>query len=533
MYKLLNDILEGHYKIDYNRILSKHCPLPENWGVMRKMLLIASRGPDRKQVYLAIHERLNTPIEQIVHFTAESVFKLLPANLFVRKNARVLRKKIAKFCRFNHYESFTRGTLMQGFKASDIEFLKFSACDDNAAYFERENEFVVYRLLKWIFEEYIVTLQRCFFYATEKQKEYSRVYFYRKPLWNLVMQMAVEDLVANTTLKTVSKAEMQAACENNNLAPGKLRLIPKKDTFRPIMTFNRKLPQSKTLTTNKKLATSHMMLKHLKTRMFLSDFGFAVFNYDDIMRKYERFVQKWRAQGTPDLYFVTMDIEKCYDNVDEHRLVSFLRETSLLEKEYYVLNLYVLKRRLNVVIDRQTFKKRPLKTYFKHKFHKLCIDGAEYPSLADILSKENDFNLKRTIIVEEESRRKYTSRDLLAPVTHICLHNYLTFNKKQYRQVRGIPQGLCLSYILSSFYYASLEEQALGFLKNEDCSLLMRLTDDYLLMTSSKDSALLAIEQVERLSRSGWFKIQVSKLKTSFVVDLHRVGLSDKREYGG
>ena len=99
--------------------------------------------------------------------------------------------------------------------------------------------------------------------------------------------------------------------------------------------------------------------------------------------------------------------------------------------------------------------------------------------------------------------------------------------------MRGIPQGLCLSYILSSFYYASLEEQALGFLKNEDCSLLMRLTDDYLLMTSSKDSALLAIEQVERLSRSGWFKIQVSKLKTSFVVDLHRVGLSDKREYSG
>ena len=158
MYKLLNDILEGHHKIDYNRMLTKHCPLPENWSVMRKMLLIASRGPDRKKVYLAIHERLNTPIEQIVHFTVESVFKLLPANLFVRKNARVLRKKIAQFCRFNHYESFTRGTLMQGFRASDIGFLKFSACDDNAAYFERENEFVVYRLLKWIFEEYIVTL---------------------------------------------------------------------------------------------------------------------------------------------------------------------------------------------------------------------------------------------------------------------------------------------------------------------------------------------------------------------------------------
>lgn len=64
-----------------------------------------------------------------------------------------------------------------------------------------------------------------------------------------------------------------------------------------------------------------MMLKNLKTKMFLNDFGFAVFNYDDIMKKYEAFAKKWRANGKPELYFVTMDIEKCYDNVDSEKLV--------------------------------------------------------------------------------------------------------------------------------------------------------------------------------------------------------------------
>lgn len=34
--KLVGDLLQTHPKIDYNRILSKHCPLPENWGTMRK-----------------------------------------------------------------------------------------------------------------------------------------------------------------------------------------------------------------------------------------------------------------------------------------------------------------------------------------------------------------------------------------------------------------------------------------------------------------------------------------------------------------
>ena len=93
------------------------------------------------------------------------------------------------------------------------------------------------------------------------------------------------------------------------------------------MTFNRKIfslnnnnMKNQNKTTNKKLSNSHMMLKNLKSKMFKASFGFPVFNYDDIMRKYETFVQKWRALEKPKLYFVAMDIEKCYDNVDPDKL---------------------------------------------------------------------------------------------------------------------------------------------------------------------------------------------------------------------
>ncbi len=57
---------------------------------------------------------------------------------------------------------------------------------------------------------------------------------------------------------------MKSSCDINNFAPAKLRLVPKNDTFRPIMTFNRKIPHNKNLTTNKKLAKSHLMLKQMK-----------------------------------------------------------------------------------------------------------------------------------------------------------------------------------------------------------------------------------------------------------------------------
>lgn len=102
--------------------------------------------------------------------------------------------------------------------------------------------------------------------------------------------------------------------------------------------------------------------------MYKHAFGFAVFNYDDIMKKYEKFVQKWKLHGSPKLYFVTMDIEKCYDNVDAEKVVTMMQKTDLLEKEYFILNCFVLKRKNNVILERGTFKKQPIKNLFRYKF---------------------------------------------------------------------------------------------------------------------------------------------------------------------
>jgi len=108
-------------------------------------------------------------------------------------------------------------------------------------------------------------------------------------------------------------------------------------------------------------------------------------------------------------------------------------------------------------------------------------------------------------------------------VIQICRNNYITFNKKQYRQTKGIPQGLSVSYILSSFYYANLEENVLGFLRagddTKELNLLMRLTDDYLLMTSEKNNAMLFIEKLCQLSQGNYFKFNMKKLKTNFAIN--------------
>ena len=71
--------------------------------------------------------------------------------------------------------------------------------------------------------------------------------------------------------------------------------------------------------------------------MFKDNFGFAVFCYDDIMKKYEQFVKKWKQANMPKLYFVTMDIEKCYDSVDREKLSQYLTQTNLLSPDFFIM----------------------------------------------------------------------------------------------------------------------------------------------------------------------------------------------------
>lgn len=52
----------------------------------------------------------------------------------------------------------------------------------------------------------------------------------------------------------------------------------------------------------------------------------------------------------------------------------------------------------------------------------------------------------------------------------------------------------------------------------------MRLTDDYLLMTTSKNNAMLFIEKMHDLSKISNFKFNMKKLQTSFPLNFLKIG---------
>jgi hypothetical protein len=75
-----------------------------------------------------------------------------------------------------------------------------------------------------------------------------------------------------------------------------------------------------------------------------------------------------------------------------------------------------------------------------------------------------------------------------------------------------------------------LEENSLGYLRDEtmdpedpNINLLMRLTDDYLLVTTKENNAILFIEKLINVSRSNGFKFNMKKLQTNFPLDPNKL----------
>nr|AAP42279.1 telomerase reverse transcriptase [Moneuplotes crassus] len=511
--------------------LSKSCPLPENW-IERKKVILSHLNDDKLKKAKYYEELFSYTIDNkcVTQFLNEFFYHTLPKDFMTGKNKKSFQKKIKRYVGLNKNEIIPKNLLVGKLDISSIKWLEFKTSKKNYHYFDKENRFVLWFFLKWIFEDVVVSLIRCFFYVTEQQKSYSETYYYRKNIWDIVMKYSIADL-NRETLEEVSKEDMVKWKNELRFAPGKLRLIPKKTTFRPIMTFNKKIvdPDGKAskMTTTTKLFYSHLMLKTLKNRMFKDPFGFAVFNYDDVMRKYEEFVLKWRQVGRPKLYFVTMDIEKCYDSVDREKLSQFLGTTQLLSSEFRIMTIQSMKKNNAEVVDQEKCERKKMKDCFRQKWHKIALESNQSPSLLDVLENDqNELNAKKTLLVENQKRDPYKKKALLDPVIEICRHNYIEFNRKYYKQTKGIPQGLCVSSILSSFYYASLEEHALGYLRKEsmdtinpNITLLMRLTDDYLLVTTKKSNAVLFIEKLTEVSSLNKFKFNMKKLQTNFPLD--------------
>lgn len=80
---------------------------------------------------------------------------------------------------------------------------------------------------------------------------------------------------------------------------------------------------------NQMLRDTQLVLRNLKQTL-QQGFGYSVFDNEQIIDKYSKFVKKWKEIGKPELYFLALDIKKCYDSINAQKLLELFLQTDLL-----------------------------------------------------------------------------------------------------------------------------------------------------------------------------------------------------------
>lgn len=255
---------------------------------------------------------------------------------------------------------------------------------------------------------------------------------------------------------------------------------------------------------NQMLRDTQLVLRNLKQTL-QQGFGYSVFDNEQIIDKYSKFVKKWKEIGKPELYFLALDIKKCYDSINAQKLLELFLQTDLLDYSY-LINKYLLLAR-----NKKSFAKNDSATlpqYFNLRERVYAV------SLRDKQKMRQGFNEKLkdsrpAIIINMANCKLITKNEMNAMIQHVCSENFIQFENRYFQQKYGIPQGLNISSVLCSFYFSHLEMECTKFLREQEDSnsiyLLMRLTDDYIFITNRRENSIQLIDNLYQCSKLNKF----------------------------
>jgi telomerase reverse transcriptase len=243
-------------------------------------------------------------------------------------------------------------------------------------------------------------------------------------------------------------------------------------------------------------------------------FGCSLFSVTDILPKLASFKASLRQQNLEQrpLYFAKVDVQTCFDTIPQARLLSMVE--SLMSMQAYQTGRHVEISPLGALqrLDGQHVDPLPIKRYVPHS------GGAKDMIPFQQLVEDKFVGVKsNTVFVNTNLQQQETKDDLMRLLREHVERNLVKIGKKFYRQKKGIPQGSILSTILCNFFYAELERDILSFALGPEC-LLLRLLDDFLLITVNQQQAERFVRVMHRGHAEYGVVVKPSKSLTNFDV---------------
>ncbi|KAK0761022.1 LOW QUALITY PROTEIN: hypothetical protein N5P37_005964 [Trichoderma harzianum] len=191
------------------------------------------------------------------------------------------------------------------------------------------------------------------------------------------------------------------------------------------------------------------------------------------------------------LKFETLDVKAAFDTIPQSSVLNLMRSVPS-QNQYIITKHAEVNPGERLGLTEGTGPSKPVR-----RWHSTAVPQNEPTSFLSRLESGMGNKKKNTVFVDSAAFQSHETRSLLALLSEHVGRNIVKIGKKYYRQKKGIPQGSILSTFLCNYFYADLEAQHLGFLGGPDC-LLLRLTDDFLLITLDKEKAVRFVETMHQ-----------------------------------
>lgn len=305
---------------------------------------------------------------------------------------------------------------------------------------------------------------------------------------------------------------------------------------------------------NALLAPVFQMLNYEKG-MQAEMLGAAMGSVGDMHGRLKRFRKRVEERRPQQLYFVKLDVQACFDTIPQARLLRLVED--LVSEDEYRVTKYVEvappAQQTTAAVHAGTGRPggldtqaRPARKFvaraaalmdFKSSYEHVMDQQSTQRQGATTTTTRNRSTLaimkRNTVVADTGYQKRHETDDLLALLEHHVRNHLVKIGKKYFRQKNGIPQGSVVSSILCNFFYGAHEREHLRFLHDggDGDALLLRLVDDYLLITTDKDIATRFLQVM--LDGNSEYGISVTLGKTLVNFDVQINGCKIPRLIAG